>query len=226
MYRVRELVNLRNYKMITASKSYFIMFLFILICLSLSCEKSLSQYDSPPVFDIDLSKDYKAIFHLSDGGTFIADLYETQAPITVNNFIFLAEEGFYDGVTFHRVIPGFMAQTGDPTASGSGDPGYSFENEINPELSHNAPGILSMANTGGVATNGSQFFITFGPVEFLNGFEKDGTYKDCSISGVSCHTVFGKVIEGMDQVNAISPRDPMVASEPGDIINRIKIVSD
>ena len=116
-----------------------------------------------------------------------------------------------------------MAQTGDPTGTGSGGPGYSFENEVSPLRRHDTPGIVSMANRGGEATNGSQFFITFVPTPFLDGYEADGTPKNCAQRGVSCHTVFGRVIEGMDVVNGISPRDPATATRPGDVIKTILI---
>ena len=144
----------------------------------------------------------------------------------MNNFVFLANEGFYDGVTFHRVLEGFMAQTGDPTGTGGGGPGYRFDNEFHPELRHDGPGALSMANAGmrdGKGTNGSQFFITFRNTSFLDGYESDGTAKDCAARGVSCHSVFGKVVEGMDVVMGISLRDPRSASTPGDAIKTVSI---
>lgn len=165
------------------------------------------QYDSPPPMTIDPEKDYSAKFVLESGGEFTIDLFEKDAPITVNNFIFLAHEGFYDGVTFHRVIPKFMAQGGDPTGTGSGGPGYRFQDEFSPNLRHDRPGILSMANSG-PGTNGSQFFITFVPTPHLN----------------DAHTVFGAVTEGMDVVNGITPRDPMSARTPGDAIASVTIV--
>jgi cyclophilin family peptidyl-prolyl cis-trans isomerase len=165
------------------------------------------QYDSPPAMTIDTDKDYSAKFVLGSGGEFTIDLFEKDAPITVNNFVFLAREGFYDGVTFHRVIPGFMAQGGDPTGTGTGGPGYRFGDEFSPNLRHDKPGILSMANAG-PGTNGSQFFITFAPTPHLN----------------DAHSVFGMVTEGMDVVNAIPPRDPMSASAPGESIASLTIV--
>ena len=165
------------------------------------------QYDSPPAMTIDTDKDYSAKFVLSGGGEFTIDLFEKDAPITVNNFVFLAREGFYDGVTFHRVIPGFMAQGGDPTGTGTGGPGYRFQDEFSPNARHDKPGILSMANSG-PGTNGSQFFITFVPTPHLN----------------DVHTVFGVVTEGMDVVNAIPERDPGSASGPGESIASLTIV--
>ena len=131
---------------------------------------------------------------MTERGEFRLRLFDDQAPRTVNNFVFLARNGFYNGVTFHRVIPGFMVQGGDPTGTGGGGPGYSFEDEFHPDLVHKA-GVISMANAG-PDTNGSQFFITFVPTPHLDG----------------AHAVFGEVVEGMDVVNSISPRDPATAS--------------
>jgi cyclophilin family peptidyl-prolyl cis-trans isomerase len=119
-------------------------------------------------------------------GNFTVELFETQAPNTVGNFVKLADKNFYDGVIFHRVIDGFMIQGGDPTGTGRGGPGYQFADEIHPQLKHSSEGILSMANAG-PNTNGSQFFITLVPTPHLDGR----------------HTVFGKVVEGMDVVRNI-----------------------
>ena len=184
------------------------------------------QYDSYPAMTIDSDKSYTATFELEKGGQFEVELYAKEAPKTVNSFVFLARDGFYDGVTFHRVIQDFMAQGGDPTGTGSGGPGYSFENEVSLERRHDAPGTLSMANSGGAASNGSQFFITFIPTPFLDGYEADGTPKDCSQRGVSCHTVFGRVVDGMDVVNSISIRDPATSRTPGDAIKTITITEE
>ena len=186
-------------------------------------ELNVKQYDAPPAMMIDPEESYTATVALEKGGEFTIELYPKEAPNTVNSFVFLAREGFYDGVTFHRVIEGFMAQTGDPTGTGRGGPGYRFANEVSPLRRHDTPGAVSMANAGGEATNGSQFFITFVPTEFLDGYEADGMAKDCSQRGVSCHTVFGRVIEGMDVVNGISVRDPGTATTPGDVIETISI---
>ncbi|MCH9009599.1 MAG: peptidylprolyl isomerase, partial [Chloroflexi bacterium] len=137
-------------------------------------------------------------------------LYPKEAPNTVNSFVFLSTEGYYDGVTFHRVIPGFMAQGGCPTGTGTGGPGYNFDDEFHPSRRHDSPGILSMANSGtrgGRGTNGSQFFILFGPTPHLD----------------DKHSVFGKVIEGIDVVNGITVRDPGSASLPGDAMKTITI---
>ena len=190
---------------------------------SQSVQKAKS-YDSPPEMTIDPNKNYTATFEMEKGGQFIVELYPKEAPKTVNSFIFLARDGFYNGVTFHRVIIGFMAQGGDPTGTGTGGPGYRFENEVSPLRRHDTPGTLSMANAGGEATNGSQFFITFVPTPMLDGVEADGTPKNCAQSGVSCHTVFGRVISGMDVVYEIAPRDPGgMPSPPGDAIQTITI---
>ena len=164
------------------------------------------QYDVPPPMTIDVSKQYFATVKMAKGGEFVIQLYPDQAPITVNRFVFLAREGFYDGVTFHRVLPDFMAQTGDPTVTGGGGPGYQFQNEDS-DLTFNKAGVVAMANAGR-DTNGSQFFVTFGPQEYLNGG----------------YTIFGQVIEGMDVVLGITLRDPMASpSYVGDAIETITI---
>jgi cyclophilin family peptidyl-prolyl cis-trans isomerase len=133
------------------------------------------------------------------------ELFAADAPLTVENFVNLARAGFYDGTTFHRVIPGFMAQGGDPTGSGSGGPGYQFRDELSSPRRHDGAGVLSMANAG-PNTNGSQFFITFGPTPHLDGK----------------HTVFGRVTDSMDVV-APSANATRRATEPGDRIERIEI---
>ncbi|HEX6383623.1 MAG TPA: peptidylprolyl isomerase [Anaerolineae bacterium] len=139
---------------------------------------------------------------------FVIELLPQSAPQTVNNFIFLAREGWFDGVTFHRVLPGFVAQTGDPTGTGIGGPGYTIPNEIDPDLSHDEPGIVAMANAG-PDTNGSQWYITLADVQQL-----DGSY-----------TIFGRVIKGMDVVQGLTPRDPAQnpTAPPGDKIVSITI---
>ena len=165
------------------------------------------QYSSPPAMQIDPNKRYTAVFHTSRGD-FTVDLFAQQAPVTVNNFVFLARDGFYDGTTFHRVIKGFMAQGGDPTGTGTGGPGYQWNDEPSAlALKHDGPGVLSMANAGR-NTNGSQFFITYGATPHLNGK----------------HAVFGRVSGGMDVVNSIRERDPGSDRQPGDTINSIEIV--
>lgn len=168
------------------------------------------QYDTPPEMAIDPNKKYTAIMELEKGEDITIELFAKEAPNTVNNFVFLAREGFYDGGTFHRVIPDFMAQAGDPTGTGTGGPGYRFDDEFHPSRRHDTPGVLSMANAGspgGMGTNGSQFFITFVPTPHLD----------------NKHSVFGKVTEGLDTVLAITVRDPMTASSPGDIMKTIRI---
>jgi len=166
------------------------------------------QYAAAPPMVIEPKKTYKATFK-TEKGDFVIELFADKAPKTVNNFVFLARDGFYDGTTFHRVIKGFMAQGGDPTGTGSGGPGYKFADEFDPSLKHGSAGILSMANAGR-NTNGSQFFITYGPTPHLDGK----------------HAVFGKVISGMDVVNAIPERDPGRASTPGVKINTIEITEE
>jgi cyclophilin family peptidyl-prolyl cis-trans isomerase len=148
------------------------------------------QYDEAPSMAIDPDQPYFANVETNQG-TFCLELYAEQAPVTVNSFVFLAENGFFDGVLFHRVLPGFVAQSGDPTGSGFGGPGYQFEDEIVPELKHDGPGVLSMANAG-PGTNGSQFFITYDALPDLDGK----------------HTVFGRVVEGLDVVESLKPRNP------------------
>jgi cyclophilin family peptidyl-prolyl cis-trans isomerase len=154
---------------------------------------------------IDPQKTYHAIFE-TEKGDFTVALFAEQAPKTVNNFVFLARDGFYDDTTFHRVIEDIMAQGGDPTGTGRGGPGYKFEDEFHPSLKHDGPGVLSMANAG-PNTNGSQFFITFTATPWLDGR----------------HAVFGKVVKGMDVVNAITIREPATARQPGDRIKTIRI---
>ena len=182
------------------------------------------RFDAPPAMTIDPDKRYTATFVLEKGEEFVIELAAKDAPITVNNFVFLAREGFYDGVTFHRVIAGFMAQGGDPAGTGTGDAGYKFDNEFSPNLRHDSAGVISMANSGvrgGRGTNGSQFFITFTETSNLDGLNPDGSAKNCAQA--SCHSVFGKVIEGMDVVNNLTIRDPSRATSPGDAIRTIRI---
>jgi cyclophilin family peptidyl-prolyl cis-trans isomerase len=164
------------------------------------------QYRQAPTMAIDPGKRYTATFR-TERGDFQVELFAKDAPATVNNFVFLAREGFYDGVTFHRVIKGFMAQGGDPTGTGTGGPGYQFADEQSAlRLKHEGEGVLSMANAGR-DTNGSQFFITFGPTPHLNGK----------------HAVFGKVFSGMNVVNSLRERDPGRDRNPGDRILSIDI---
>ena len=181
-------------------------------------------YTSAPQMTIDPDKTYTATIVMDKGGEVVIELFPKEAPVTVNSFVFLARERFYDGLTFHRVIPGFMAQGGEPTNRAG--LGYQFDNEPSPLRRHDGPGVLSMANAGvrgGKGTNGSQFFITYTDTGYLDGYNADGTAKNCSAPGTSCHTVFGKVIQGMDVVTGITPRDPVTAALPGDAIKTIAI---
>ncbi len=166
------------------------------------------QYKNPPEMTIDPKKKYKARLKTGKGDV-VVELFADKAPKTVNNFVFLAREGFYDNTTFHRVIKPFMIQGGDPTGTGRGGPGYQFADEFNPGLRHNGPGILSMANAG-PNTNGSQFFITHVATPHLDNH----------------HTVFGRVVEGMDVVNAIPERDPGRAREPGEKLISVEIIEE
>jgi len=154
---------------------------------------------------IDPAKSYAATIK-TDKGDITLKLHADKAPRTVNNFVFLAREGFYDGVIFHRVIGQFMAQTGDPTGTGSGGPGYEFPDEFDPSLRHDGPGVLSMANAG-PNTNGSQFFLTHVATPWLDGK----------------HTVFGKVTAGMKVLLSIPPRDPNDRHPPAVGIQTIEI---
>ncbi len=165
----------------------------------------MAKYKSAPAMQIDPQKHYTATFK-TEKGDFVVELFADKAPRTVNNFVFLAREGYYDGVTFHRVIRNFMAQGGDPTGTGTGGPGYQFADEFHPSLRHDGPGTLSMANAG-PNTNGSQFFITHTATPHLD----------------NRHSVFGKVIQGMDVVLAIPDRDPGRARQPGTAIQSIEI---
>jgi cyclophilin family peptidyl-prolyl cis-trans isomerase len=151
----------------------------------------MKQYKSAPQMSIDSSKKYQATIKTNRGDIEI-DLFADKTPNTVNNFVFLAREGYYDGVSFHRVLADFMVQTGDPTGTGRGGPGYQFGDEFDRALKHDAPGVLSMANAG-PGTNGSQFFITHVPTPWLDGK----------------HSVFGKVTKGQDVVDAIAQGDKM-----------------
>jgi cyclophilin family peptidyl-prolyl cis-trans isomerase len=164
------------------------------------------QWSTAPVMAIDKTKQYSATVKMAKGGEFTIQLYADKAPITVNSFVFLSRQGFYNGVTFHRVLEGFMAQGGDPTGTGGGGPGYQFVNEDS-DLKFDKAGVVAMANAGR-DTNGSQFFITFGPQTSLNGG----------------YTIFGQVTSGMDVVNAITRRDPSTGPTfKGDAISTITI---
>ena len=166
-----------------------------------------NYYTTAPEMSIDTSKTYEAII-TTDKGEMRFRLFDDEAPITVNNFVFLASQGFYDGTTFHRVLADFMAQGGDPTGTGGGGPGYQFEDEFDDSLSFDRRGLLAMANAG-PGTNGSQFFITF------------NAENSAHLTGA--HTIFGELIEGDDVLSAITLRDPG-SSTPADVIERIDIV--
>jgi len=164
-----------------------------------------NSYSSPPAMGIDPQISYTATIQTA-GGDIVLQLFADKTPNTVNNFVFLAREGFYDGVIFHRVIENFMVQGGDPTGTGRGGPGYSFADEFHPELRHDGPGVLSMANAG-PNTNGSQFFITHVATPHLDGK----------------HSVFGRVTGGLDVLMAIPVRDPAQAQAPAVAIKTILI---
>jgi len=153
---------------------------------------SEKQWDSPPAMQIDPQKTYRVSIETNRGDMEL-ELYPEHAPKTVNNFVFLAQEGFYDGIVFHRVISDFMIQGGDPTGTGRGGPGYNFEDEFAENPLRHETGVISMANSG-PNTNGSQFFITHSPQPHLDGK----------------HTVFGKLVEGHEILNAIQQGDKMV----------------
>jgi peptidyl-prolyl cis-trans isomerase B (cyclophilin B) len=153
---------------------------------------SEKQWDNPPAMQIDPQKTYRITIETNRGDMEL-ELYPEYAPKTVNNFVFLAQEGFYDGVVFHRVISDFMIQGGDPTGTGRGGPGYKFEDEVAENPLRHETGVISMANAG-PNTNGSQFFITHSPQPHLDGM----------------HTVFGKLVKGQESVNAIQQWDRML----------------
>jgi cyclophilin family peptidyl-prolyl cis-trans isomerase len=163
------------------------------------------KWNTPPAMEIDPEKNYTARIE-TDKGEMVIELFADKAPKTVNNFVFLARQGFYDNVIFHRVIDNFMAQGGDPTGTGTGGPGYKFEDEFDPSLKHDKPGMLSMANAG-PNTNGSQFFITHVPTPWLD----------------NKHSIFGQIQEGMDVLMSIPARDPMNPGNPAVKILKVSI---
>ncbi len=163
------------------------------------------QWSTPPAMQIDSKKKYKAQMETSNG-VMVIELFADKTPKTVNSFVFLAREGYYEDVIFHRVIDNFMVQGGDPTGTGMGGPGYQFDDEFHPSLKHDKQGILSMANAG-PGTNGSQFFITHGPTPHLN----------------NRHSVFGQVVEGLDVLMSIPARDPNNRNAPAVKILRVII---
>ncbi len=164
----------------------------------------MASWDAPPEMKIDPEKQYRAVLHTEKGDISIA-LRPDIAPITVNNFVFLARERFYDDVRFHRVIPGFVAQAGDPTGTGSGGPGYQFQDELN-DLAFEQ-GVIGMANAG-PGTNGSQFYLMLGDAPHLTGN----------------YTAFGQIDQGLDVMLSLRPRDPDSDREPGDVIHSVEIL--
>ncbi|HSN75752.1 MAG TPA: peptidylprolyl isomerase, partial [Anaerolineae bacterium] len=165
----------------------------------------INIFNTPPEMQLEEGVDYVARI-TTDVGEIVIDLFEEQTPVTVNNFVTLANLGFYDNTLFHRVIEGFMAQGGDPSGTGSGGPGYVFEDEIVPELVFDKAGLLAMANAG-PGTNGSQFFLTFDAADWLTGQ----------------HTIFGEIIEGEDLLAEIQLRDPADPSAPATMVETITI---
>lgn len=165
------------------------------------------QFTNCPPKVVDPSKEYLAILKFEKGEVVI-QFYPEQAPIAVNNFIFLAQEGWYNGNTFHRVLPEYFAESGDPSGTGQGNPGYFFKNEIDPSLSFDRPGVVAMKNLG-PDTNGSQFFITYAAVPSY-----DGKY-----------TIFGQVLSGMEILEELKPRDPQFGEilPPGDTLLGVTI---
>jgi len=164
------------------------------------------QFTSCPPFDIDPSKQYIATIQ-TEKGKIVIQLFPDKAPLAVNSFVFLARQGWFDGVTFFRMIPGFVVQSGDPSDTGKGNPGYFFDNEIS-DLKFDKPGMVGMANST-PNTNGSQFFITFGPAPQLN----------------NNYTIFGQVISGLDIAEKLKPRDPEqnIIQPAGDKILSVEI---
>ena len=181
-------------------------------------DQAVKQWSEPPPLVINPGKTYIATISLENGGqiefTMSARFNFSQRlgtiTNTVNNFVFLAQNRFFDGLTFHRVVPGFVVQTGDPTGTGAGGPGYNFDDEFNFRWRHDAPGQVAMANRGiidGKGTNGSQFYIALREAPELDGLDADTNLKDCADPNVSCHTVFGRVTSGMDVVQSIQQGD-------------------
>lgn len=178
-------------------------------------DKPVREFKAEPAMSLQSGKDYYALID-TNKGQFLADLYEQETPVTVNNFVTLARNHYFDGIRFHRVIEGFMAQTGDPLSVdeakkaqwGTGGPGYSFADEFRTKLTFSDPGVLAMANSG-PATNGSQFFITFANTDFLNGK----------------HTIFGKIVKGDDLLPKLTrTMDQSNAEIPGAVADKILTV--
>lgn len=171
-----------------------------------------TTFSAPENQNIDTNKVYCAIM-TTEKGRIVIQLYPEITPLHVNSFVFLARQGFYDGLTFHRVIPDFVAQGGDPDGTGGGGPGYTVPLEVSPLLRYDRVGVLGMARTADPNSAGSQFFITLAPLPNLEQEAQPPGY-----------TIFGQVVEGMEFVNQITPRDPQAASTPGDKIVSIRIV--
>ncbi|WP_369996369.1 peptidylprolyl isomerase [Winogradskyella sp.] len=180
-------------------------FVVLVVLANISCQEKYPDLENGLYAEIITSK-----------GTMVAKLYHDKVPVTVANFVALAEgnhpmveekykgKPFYDGLTFHRVIDNFMIQGGDPQGDGRGHPGYRFAADFSPELKHDKPGILSMANSGGINTNGSQFFITEAPYQRGDFYDANGNLKPCDQGGVSCHAVFGELVKGLEVQDSIS----------------------
>lgn len=199
----------------------------LVVLVNISCQQRYPNLDDGLYAEFITNKD-----------TMVAKLFFEEAPVTVANFVALAEgthplakeefkgKPFYDSLTFHRVMNNFMIQGGDPTGTGTGDPGYKFEDEFVEDLKHNKPGILAMANSG-MNSNGSQFYITEKPTPWLDGYDSDGNLKDCANPRVSCHAVFGELVKGLTVLDTISN----VKVQPGNnkplqdvVINKVNII--
>jgi cyclophilin family peptidyl-prolyl cis-trans isomerase len=167
-----------------------------------------TQWTKPPDMEIDSNKKYTAILD-TDNGEMTIELFADKTPKTVNNFVFLARQGYYDGTIFHRVIANFMVQGGDPEGTGRGGPGYRFEDEFHTELKHDKRGVLSMANAG-PNTNGSQFFITHVPTPWLD----------------NKHSVFGQLVSGEEVLMSIPERDPTQVNSPAVKLNSVTIIEE
>ncbi|WP_111683576.1 peptidylprolyl isomerase [Winogradskyella tangerina] len=177
----------------------------LVVLVNISCQERYPDLEDGLYAEIITSK-----------GTMVAKLHYDKVPVTVANFVALAEgthpmaeeqyqgKPFYDGLIFHRVMDNFMIQGGDPLGTGAGTPGYRYAADFSPELKHDKPGILSMANSGGINTNGSQFFITEKPYPRGNFYDDQGRLKPCDQRGVSCHSVFGELVEGLEVQDSIS----------------------
>ena len=208
-------------------KKLFVPFAALLLVASTSCKEPRYDLEDGLYAEFVTSKD-----------TMVAKLYYQKAPVTVANFVALAEgkhpmvkdeykdKKYYNGTTFHRIMDNFMIQGGDPTATGSGDPGFKFEDEFSNELKHTKPGILSMANSG-PNTNGSQFFITEKATQFLDAYQADGTLKKCGpFPGGGCHAVFGELVLGLDVQDSISSVEVGARNKPVEdvVIKELNII--